>query len=100
MYYEIKKWNKVETGVYESDQKTFDWNTRSYCGLYKIVKKEVKAQLVTCTVWGLKRIDTDMDTQTTVETHVGWYNKLKDAKAKAEKEFGCTFKLDEVDIAG
>jgi hypothetical protein len=95
MYYRINKWNKVESGVYESNQKTFNWNTRKYCGLYRIEKAEVKAARITCTVWTLYKFDDESN-----KVFMKHFNTLKDAKAFAENDFGVTFKLDEIDIAG
>lgn len=110
MYYSIKTWKKVATGVYESDQRTFDTRNDTHCGLYSITKGNVLyhikngkingAGIINGTLWTLKRVDTDIDNWTTEESIIGQYKTLKEAKEVAEKEFGCTFKLDEVDIAG
>ncbi len=95
MYYRINKWNKVESGVYESDQKTFNWNTRTYCGLYRIEKHIVTGARISSTIWTLYRIDDESE-----KVCMKHFNSLKEAKAFAENDFGVTFKLDEIDIAG
>lgn len=110
MYYEIRTWKKIGPGIYESDQRTFDTRDNTHRGLYSIAKGNVMyhlkdgkingAAMLNDTFWTLKRIDTDIDKWVTEEYIVGQYKTLKEAKEVAEKEFGCTFRLDEVDIAG
>ena len=95
MYYRINKWMKVESGVYESDQRFFNVELLKHVGLYRIEKHEVKAARITSTVWTLYKMENESD-----KVFIRHFNTLKAAKTFAEEDFGVTFKLDEIDIAG
>ena len=91
MYYRINKWNKVDRGVYESDQKTFCYMEMKHIGLYKISKDDRTKQ------WDVFKMD--CNNERTKVDYMVTFDRLKDAKAFAEKDFGIQFKLDDIDLA-
>ena len=95
MYYRIREWNKVEAGKYESDQKTFDYKTVKHIAVYRIEKS-----YGTWTVY--KAIDKEEHNEEAGKIYMPVApdcKTLKEAEEVAEKLFGDTFKLDEVDLA-
>lgn len=97
MYYEIRNWNKVKAGEYGSDQQTFDYREAEYKPLYRIKKREG--------TWGVfkaKEITWDALAGKDCESHIAYYHigecrTLVEAKTYAEKEFGITYRVDDMD---
>ena len=94
MYYRIRKWNKVEAGKYDCDQKTFDYKTLKYIAVYRIEKS-----VGTWTVY--KAVDKEENNEQAGKVYMPVapeQKSLKDAKAVAEALYGVHFKLDDIDL--
>lgn len=87
MLYMIRNWNKVESGVYDSDQKTFDYNSAKYIALFRIEKS-----YGTWTIYKAVQKDADNEDAGMIYTPIAPEQKtLKDAKAVAEDLFGVQY---------
>ena len=95
MYYRINKWMKVESGVYESDQRFFNVELLKHVGLYRIEKRRICLPHMKRTVWTVYKMENESD-----KVFKADFETLTEAKEFAEYDFGVTFKLDEIDIAG
>lgn len=82
MLVSIRRWNKVNTGVYESDQKIFDYEDAKYFGKYRIVKSDVERN------WMVFKYEYKNDSSEIIRKMIGRFNTLKEAKEFGEYDFG------------
>lgn len=94
MLVSIRKWNKVEAGIYESDQKIFDYEDAKYFGKYKIVKSDVERDWMV-----FKYEHKSVSSKEIIRKMIGRFDTLKEAKEFGEYDFGYQNMITDFDRA-